>query len=1031
MVKVFWESALSRMSLENEDPIPAYEISGIAKMQSKILYAREFLLSFSELEICKKLPTGFDPSILNEFEDAFHGVQERQRAPVGSQFQSYKRNDYSSSPPTRGDLGSYSRSSYGRWDTRSSGRSDRDSDSHSDKDSDPGRNPSRRPWQSSEHDGLLGSGSFSRPGYGSGNPLLKSKVADDYQQNRINGPYQPPRPYKAAPFARRETKDSFNDETFGSSEGASEDKVEEERQRRASFELMRKEQHQVLQGKQKFNEKQMITTGAGISEFMDHSKEEKSDLKGSDVLHESATAAIPVNDSIKSSTLSQTTTSRPLIPPGFANAFGEKNSGVKPSVHIHKIEIAKSKLEELPLTCGALDSLERQSSQDSKQAIPFDKRTKLGLPLSFEDSEAHDSFDDPEVISKVSGSKAQGDSNKSQTTVFESIFGSRLPIEPSCFTSPVEQLDDTWTASSVQSSKFAHWFSEDSKLAEDLTSSRPNDLLSLIVGGDKGMCPPSDEKYVGQFPSENSLKSSEIASDLMSGLSSKSNNISNYQSEFRKTEIIPSVLTCEDLEQTMLSEFSDKNVNLPLTENSMQRSSVTDGKSEQLRPVDNHASQHLLSLLQKDTDLNVMQLRPDLEIGLNNVSPSDEWDMQAALGKTSEEGLKSDPGSITPTLEALFGSAFMRELQSADAPVSVQRSSTESAHTDVSEGLSFSLINDGSTHIVTNKVGQKSTSQRSNSLPLNYGQESRSESWLGISDSQEEPDSLKRLIGLNSRHNDILEVDRCQLREEEIMIANNDPFNHPDLMGRRAGPSLQGQLSSNAPINIIEKLTSIGAGAEKPSRIVRENSPFVHDPYNRIEPEVPHRNFYAQPSSSQFQNALMNQDRPLPFPSHSHPVRMNSHMKFMGLESMVHRDPSANHQLSANMAMPPFPHPSARASGVNAASHNQILQQMQMSGNHPPQLLHRFQNNVLPHPGNQPNTLLPEVNSMQGFPFGPHNLSSSGLPIPAPNMNHGSNHPEAFQRLLEMELRAKSKQNPPPGHNQAMYNNELDMGFRY
>ncbi|KAG9134098.1 hypothetical protein Leryth_004776 [Lithospermum erythrorhizon] len=65
---------------------------------------------------------------------------------------------------------------------------------------------------------------------------------------------------------------------------------------------------------------------------------------------------------------------------------------------------------------------------------------------------------------------------------------------------------------------------------------------------------------------------------------------------------------------------------------------------------------------------------------------------------------------------------------------------------------------------------------------------------------------------------------------------------------------------------------------------------------------------------------------------------------------------------------------------------------MQISGNRPPQLLQRFQSTVLPHPG-------------------------------SPNVDSGSNHPEAFQRLLEMERKEKSKQihPPPPGHSQAMY----------
>ncbi|GFY92499.1 hypothetical protein Acr_08g0008950 [Actinidia rufa] len=71
----------------------------------------------------------------NEFEDAFQGIQDRPRIPGSVPFQSYRRTDYSSSPPTRGDSSSYSRGIYGKWDNRSSGRSERDTDSQSDWDS--------------------------------------------------------------------------------------------------------------------------------------------------------------------------------------------------------------------------------------------------------------------------------------------------------------------------------------------------------------------------------------------------------------------------------------------------------------------------------------------------------------------------------------------------------------------------------------------------------------------------------------------------------------------------------------------------------------------------------------------------------------------------------------------------------------------------------------------------------------------------------------------------------------------------------
>lgn len=52
---------------------------------------------------------------------------------------------------------------------------------------------------------------------------------------------------------------------------------------------------------------------------------------------------------------------------------------------------------------------------------------------------------------------------------------------------------------------------------------------------------------------------------------------------------------------------------------------------------------------------------------------------------------------------------------------------------------------------------------------------------------------------------------------------------------------------------------------------------------------------------------------------------------------------------------------------------------------------------------------------------------------PVLNMNDAGNPPEAFQRLIEMELRANSKQIHPfvAGHSQGMHGPEVDMGFRY
>jgi hypothetical protein len=49
----------------------------------------------------------------------------------------------------------------------------------------------------------------------------------------------------------------------------------------------------------------------------------------------------------------------------------------------------------------------------------------------------------------------------------------------------------------------------------------------------------------------------------------------------------------------------------------------------------------------------------------------------------------------------------------------------------------------------------------------------------------------------------------------------------------------------------------------------------------------------------------------------------------------------------------------------------------------------------------------------------------------APGVAGGRNHPEALQRLFEMELRSNSKPIHTSGHNQGIHGHELDMGFGY
>ncbi|KAL2511337.1 hypothetical protein Adt_16937 [Abeliophyllum distichum] len=506
------------MSLPNEDQNSqdnVLEKLHQVQKKTKILYTREFLLSLSDLDICKKLPSGFDESILSEFEDALQSLQDRPRNPGSFPLQGFRRNEYGSSPPTRGDSSNYSRGTYGRWESRSFGRSDLDSDSQSDKDSDSGRrygHQSRRSWQTPEHDGLLGSGSFPRPsGYASGISAAKVRANENYQLSKKNEPYQPPRPYKAMPHSRKET-DSFNDETFGSMEYTSEDRAEEEKRRRDSFELMRKEQQKSLQEKQKLSlEKHKAGNASDLSEFLEGSKEEKGLLGGYNELDVSTATPVLNNESDKSSFSSHA--ARPPVPPGFTNNNLEKSSGTKSLIPPPLAEIGKPVAEERllyfranPVQNGNLDGLEKQLSkeitsvdgqtEDKSKRVPFlnmevNSHSRLGVPnekVSVEDqcdptslSDDHGILNDSEIIelnAKELEDKVVGKSKKNYSSFLENKFGSALTMNDGGDTVDSAKhhngkVHDTWSPKSTQSSKFAQWFfEEEAQPAIDISSGR-------------------------------------------------------------------------------------------------------------------------------------------------------------------------------------------------------------------------------------------------------------------------------------------------------------------------------------------------------------------------------------------------------------------------------------------------------------------------------------------------------------------------------------------------------------------------------
>ncbi|XP_041000028.1 uncharacterized protein LOC121246095 isoform X3 [Juglans microcarpa x Juglans regia] len=953
------------MSLENEDQNlldQPSETNQEWQKKLKILYKREFLLSLSELDVCRKLPSGFDQSILSEFEDSF---QDQQRVSSALSSHSYRRNEYGSSPPTKGDFNSYSWGVHGRWESRSSVRGDKDSDSQSDWESDSGRrygNQSRRSWQVPEHEGLLGSGSFPRSsGFAAGVSASTFRANAHSQLNKSNEPYHPPRPYKAVPHSRRETNDSYNDETFGFSESTSEDRAEEERKRRVSFELMRREHQKSFQEKQKLNPDK-CKDGFDITTLLEDSKDEKSFLNRSSVSNDPVTLKASHNDSEKSSFPPQTPASRPLVPPGFTSTVLERNFGSKSVIQPHTVEHNTSKADETILHAS-------------------------------------------------------------------------------------------------QSSKFARWFPEEEKKSvADLYSIRPNDLLSLIVSGEKGGSreevssdvKKNTEHVLSNFPFEifepaEGHKKTNLTSDIIE------NSEQLYKNN--KPQALPAVLTCEDLEQSILSEISENGSTQQLP---AQALSIPDPKTEPPSVnIDDHASQHLLSLLQKGTGLKDTVQPPNLDIRSSEKLQNNEgasFDSGAQTKEVNSENSSSSGQSLT--LETLFGTAFMKELQSVGAPVSVQRGSAGSAIVDVLESHEFPFPEMDDALVLSNEIGSNSTSYESSVLTSKERLQTKAvkidEQWFGFDDPQAEPDSFQVRTGLKSKLGGFDRPVDIRLSEEDSLITVNDPLNFQNYAIAKTAARTNELTSPNTQVDIADKLAAWNAILKDKRAFMggQEGPPFLRGARDTREPNITYQNLSVQPSSPQLQPPHSNHVGPLLHPLDSRPANINAQLKFMTPDRIIHHDPPPNHQFPANMLRPQFHHPGPGLTGFDPPSHHPMLQQMYMSGNFPPpHLLQGFPGSApmsaqpnrgapMPHASNQMTGSMPELNPLQAFPFGHRqpNFAGLGLPPPAPEVGGGSNHPEAIQRFIERELRSESKHVKPfaaADRGQGMYGHEVDLGFGY
>ncbi|XP_078173654.1 chorismate synthase isoform X1 [Carex rostrata] len=860
------------MSLENANQAPSGIPSENVPESNKNLiktYTREFLLSFRDLEICKKLPDGFDSSVRSELEDTSSSiVAERSRG----------RGEYGSTLTRFDSSSTFSKGSSGRWDTRSTGSSDKDADSQSERDTFGTErrfgNQNRRSWQGSSggHDGLLGKPS----GFVSGtSPNTHPSVP--YQLKRTSEPYQPPRPFKPAPYSRGGV-DSCNDETFGSTEHSTQDRAEEERKRRASFEMMRKEQHKVLQEKQNQKEKAPKPSGDHLLDLLQSSTNSQGTISKKD---EDLDGHVAPHDASNKPSLS-----RPLVPPGFASSsVGDKK--------LQKGSLNAS--TESEMKNGATEAQYWSTATGNKEdnATGTPNLTQMwGAFLNHEDKEAGS-------IGIVASSSEQ----ESSVSVLERFFGTALS-KPSAPSSSIVQIaprpskaeEVIINPSSVpESSKFAQWFlEEDAKPVEDTSS---KDLLSLFA---KNLDNKSTQYPQISLGTANETEFEQVVPKASALGSMAPTN--EPQNQTLSTNTKPAVLTCEDLEQLMLSQAGSSTDNNSATRPNISSKNWQVGGGSDGANKDNSSSFNLLSLLQKGAPAAMKEKDPEITPSTN-------------LEATTDSG-------NNVTLEALFGTAFMNELHSMDAPVSSLRE-------DLSEPQFIELRNNNSNNILFQDFHERE-------MNINLPEE---ESLFSVNDApvnfQPNPNSLPPFTNHSKTEVALHDTSVGDLGNRMLNIGlgpdNTTPVSHL-------------RMSDNVPMSHIGGPQDIN-----PSQRMRLLGPegMLQDPSHQFRPQFD-------------------------------------------------LDPAARHVMMQN----------ARYGAVGFGPEMDLIRHGLSRGGPVPHPMHQVHPGFVSHEA----TSLPNLPMHQPPNFG-HGVGL-GMPGPGP-LEFGvrnQTHPEALERILQMEMRAKSQQ---------------------
>ncbi|XP_074589896.1 uncharacterized protein LOC141845786 [Curcuma longa] len=970
------------MSSENEDPL--LERGSESQRNTQVSYTRDELLFFSNL--CSKFPIGFDSSVLSELDETFIALNERQRGSGVSIFHSAKNSDYTSLPQTRpNSTVSFCRGNSGRWDARSSELNIRDGDFQSNWEAsiqDNGKRvgtKSRRYAQHAEHDGLLRTGTYQRPS-GSEEPIMaKSRAANQFQLNKTPESYQPRRPYQALSFQPKDSKDLCNDETFGTNGYSNEDRTEE-RRKRESFELIRKEQQKALQEKQKQipdNHRQNLDAGAVA--LLDSSADEKN------IIGKADEEEGPSKSQIESSRVSMRPP-QPLVPPDFASTSVDKILPAQSVSFASEATIADT------VNSEHLDSIHDDQEKFHSLYVFFDDSMKKNVEnFSSKTSSL-------ENVNKVRGEVIKNNvSDKEKiefegtdlfvdnsVSILERLLGGSLHTYSSSATSAANQGfnmdEESWVPSLSESSKFSSWSVEENKLSEDFSS---KNLLSLITNKGKVGSSTSIFSHDKLF---NHVESGSITNNDArqqfdaSPTTALKVEVSEQFHQIDKPDQNHVVLTCEELEQSILADLEGRS-NL---QHAVHRPGIVtdENMKHQKSDIDDEASQHLLSLLRKEA-----KKEKEMTFGTGvDVEFLDKWSLTdksslsylAIPDKNTSETIFSSEKSMI--LEAIFGTTFMNELQFAQAPVSTRRAVIDD-ETNIdafpsSVGLFFPK-SDASCCSRSGNCRLEKFVRQIDIAPLSKAGFEETNVAFHLPDE----DSL------------IIESDIL-----EPVISDHSPFvdtsKNKELVSKINEEHLKDKLLTGIPKGDIRRRACAlnhhfrGTEASHTINYTRTLHPLLQHLTN---------------GNQQIKHIVSQKN-------------LNAPQKFF--ENIV------PHNASYHASIP----------GIGPTSYDMMLQQMSIPRNFQHQLpLPGFARGIqLPYQIICWQGYLPKANNVDDIPLQLQqpNGGSSGIGIPASAVaGGGGNHPEAFQRLVEMEMRANLKHPCPAaaGHIPSVYGPE----FRY